>query len=89
MRNPLYKGVNKKEVNDLKKHSSKKNVNININILNNANFSSSKCNNFVKNAVIIFLFIIIGCKLLTISESGFITILDKLLEVISSIEMAH
>ena len=73
----------------MKKHSSKKNVSININILNNANFSSSKCSNFVKNAVIIFLFSIIGYKLLTISESGFITILDKLLEVISSIEMAH
>lgn len=89
MRNPLFKGVNQKEVKVLDKRSSKnKNINININILINANYSDKKS---VKTKEIVVLSItgIICYKLFTMSGSDFKSVLNTLLDYLSSMGMFH
>ena len=70
----------------MNKHSSKnKNVTYNINILTNASFSGKKSGFFIK-LIVALSFTGIACyKMFTMPESDFVSILDKLLEALSSI----
>lgn len=74
----------------MKKHSSKaKNVTININILTNSTFSGKKSGFIISMIVTLSITGIVCYKLFVMPESDFLSVLDKLLELLSCTVASH
>lgn len=71
-----------------KRSSKNKNVVININILTHANFSGKRIG-IVKAIIALSITGVICYKLFTMSNSDFVSVLDTLLEHLSSMDMFH